>query len=351
MSDALLPYLDPQPERPNDENTGFAQLRVVPFQPAGLALAVVYMGAELGNLPWAGSRPNAGDTVAVVGSGANRLVIPRVKARHRDPIFGDRCVCRCPGSSTGGIIFLLMNDISFTTILLAVDGETGDVLLYQVPIEVVSGAGIAVDAEAPHDLYILDDRSGAQNLVTDSVPANDPAKQWVFVLKYTLSGSSYQFAAAQILPGYPTESPRADDTNSLTVIDGVLWMPLVGADAVIRQWNGTGFTDLSLTLDGEAYAADLFGPVVKVPDRPAPTTSYFVLARVENDSFTELIQFTAEGVIQNRLRDDDMASSKALLSVCNKLFLFNSIGSGRSDSDAFPEPEPEDPDEEPGEEQ
>lgn len=324
MSD-LLKRLEPG-NRKKPGAADFAQMRKVPLQPEGLPLGLVFMGADLGNLPWSGARPRAGDTVAVIGAPGNRTVIARGTKPLRDPAFFGRCSCRCPGSSAGGMIYYLSR-VSNATNLIVVDGATGAALLFSVLPEVILGQGIAVDPETA-DLYILDNRQSTQNLEVDGALSPDPAKQWYFLLKYARTGDDYVLSAAELLPGFSLDQVTTQDVNPLSVLDGACQVTVGVSPARILRWSGAGFTALALTLEGEPYDAALFGPVVRVGARPAPTASRFVLALVDG-STVEVVQFAADGAIQQRLQDAELTSARALLTVCNRLTAFRSPGSGR----------------------
>lgn len=333
MPSNLFPLFVPPKQRPNEEASSFSQIRVLPFQPSSIPVGYVYLGPELGILPWTNQRPRAGDTVAIIGVAPNQVVVSQTRPVARDPIFTGGCTCRCPASSTGGLIFYLTK-ISGTTALLAVDGSTGVVRLLSRLIEIISGTGIAVDPRPPYDLYILDDRQGTQNLNVDGAITPDPTKQWLFIIKYTLSGSTYSLSASELMPGFPTENPFSNAINSLAVLDGVCWLSLSSKPATIRKFSGSGFTTLSLTLNGAPYQASLRGPVVRIVSKPAPTTSFFVIALAESDTVFEILQFNSSGEIQSKLRHVDLTHPQALLSVCNRLYAFQGNGTARAD---FPE--------------
>jgi len=72
----LLKHLEPGKHSASPASD-FVQVRNVPLQPEGTPITHVWMGNDLGNLPWSGSRPRAGDTVAVVGVSPNQTVLAR----------------------------------------------------------------------------------------------------------------------------------------------------------------------------------------------------------------------------------------------------------------------------------
>jgi hypothetical protein len=102
---SLIEKLEPG-KRTTPQAAEFAQVRKVPFQPDGLPLGRVFMGAELGFCSYSGPAPQPGDVVTVVGTPENYLVLSHDKVPQRNPVFNPTpCRCKCPASSTGGQIF------------------------------------------------------------------------------------------------------------------------------------------------------------------------------------------------------------------------------------------------------
>lgn len=330
MADDLLPFLAPKDPEPNRSDQGFAQVRAVPFQPEGLPLGVVYMGSDLGTLPWSGARPNPGDTVAILGTPPNQVVVAQRKPRLVDPIFTGACRCKCPASSTGGMIAYVCS-VQGTSILLVVDGASEDVLFYSTLPEVISGEGVAIDPEPPHDLYLLDDRAGTAILTPDGTVNPDPLRQWLFILKYTLSGSGYAFADVEILPGAFARGPGTNGFNCLSVIDGECWITIGEVPAQILKWSGAGFTEINLTRDGAPHQAVLLGPVVRVTDRPASRSQFYALALIEQTEVWQVLRFNGDGEIGAVLESAEFTTPSTLLSVCNRLTVFQSIGTFRGE--------------------
>lgn len=333
LLDAFQPKKNPPGQPPTQD---FVQLRVVPFQPEGTPLGQVFMGAELGYVFYSQQRPHPGDLVAVVGQPGTYVAIPRTSPPERDPIFLGSCRCRCPASTDGGMIAYITR-IQTTSIFLLIDGNTGDVLQYTTLNEVFFAGGVAIDPEEPHDMYILDERNGGTTLPADQLPPSDPLRNWYVMLKYNASAGGYTFTGGEYLPGAFSDTIATNGLNPLSVIGGECHITLDVAPARFRKWSGSGFTTVNLLQEGAPYNAQLIGPIVTVPDRPARQNHRYCLA-VFNPGFTndlQVLRFTAEGEILAVLQSDKLINPTSLMTVCNRLFVFQSFGDFRGSASDF----------------
>lgn len=298
----------------------FAQLRRVPIQPEGLPLGRVYLGVELGFAQFSGQPPTPGDVVLVLGTPGNYVALPQEEPPQRNPIFApSACRCRCPASTTGGQL-AYQNNLIFTPLLLFIDGGTGEYNYRSLLPEALNAEGIAIDPEEPHNLYVMDNRSTYDNLVTDATPnQKDPDKNYYTLLTYQLTGGSYVLSDVNVLPGADfinghDGEPITDICNCLSVVDGIVWITRTGAPARFFTWDGNAFTSLTLTQDGVDLDTELAGPVVRIPDKPANGNAMFVASR-----FGDVIQFTEEGIVEALVTIENFPNLGGLVVVCNRL--------------------------------
>lgn len=317
LLDSFEPSRGQKAKRPS-----FVQRRQVPLQPGDVPPDKVYLGVEIGMVSFTGERPKPGEVVTVLFDEGNAMAFAVAAQPERNPIFaGDDCRCRCPGETSGGQIFFL-TDAQHTSNLIVLSGDTGAALYFSTLPEVFSAVGVAVDFTTPHVLYILDNRSTTRNLEADSI-VSQTASNWYWMLKYNRNSEAtgYTFAAAEVMSGFATTDPPASSSsNPLSVIDGAAWITMQNAPARIQRWSGSGFTTLALTQGGSPYARALKGQVVQIPDRPARRDRYYVLG--QSGGVWEVIEFDADGVVSSVLTSAEFTSPRALLSVCNRLYVF-----------------------------
>lgn len=331
----LLKFLEPGQHGPKPGASDFTQLRKVPLQPEGLPLSVVFMGADLGNLPWSGTRPRAGDTVAVVGAPGSRTVIAREQPRVKNPIFGDRCKCKCRGGD--GLIFL-MTPIWFTTNLIVLTAAGEFVARYILP-EVLNGEGFAVDPAAPHTLYVIDNRSTYPNLQTDAQQDTFlDDKNYFTLLTYTLTGAEYAFTNATVFPGADWSTaehdgpPLTDVGNPAAVLDGLLWVTRARRLGTFTggywTWDGAALGEVGFTQGDAVPEIETFGAIVRPPDRPAP--NQFLFATTLGD---EVIRFNSAGEIAEVFEIADASRLPGGAAFCNRLIALHGFGRARREDD------------------
>lgn len=325
---ALIDHFGPPKKRPGQPD--FVQMRRVPIQPPETPLDRVWLGSELGFLQYSGDRPRPSDVVTIVGQSPNQIVIAVGSPPQRDPLFVEQgCKCKC---ANGGLIFYL-TPVIFTTNLIVIDGITGDIVYRSLLPEVLNGQGIAVDPIAPYNLYILDNRSTYQNLLTDTQPQPFLASKNYFTLvTYTLSGNSYSFSRADVLPGGTNNGSPGDQppwniyATALSVINGTVWISRTGQPARFFKWDGSAFTTVTLMQNDATVADQVLGPVIQVADKPVPKTSLFVATQGN-----QILRFNEAGIVSESLVVTGATRISGLVTSCNRIIAMETLDTGRTE--------------------
>jgi len=333
---SLIDDLTPKLPKPQP----FVRTRRVPVQP-GSVPGKVYLGSDIGFVDYQGPKPRPGDLAHVTGT-PGRFVATSGQALPSlvQPIFsGEACKCKCPASTNGGQIFF-QTQCQFCPNLIVVDGRTGAIALFDTPADVVWPAGIGVDRSAPYDLFVLDDRTATRQIEADGITRDDPTINWFTLLKYSLSGGTYSLAAAKVLPGgEDDDEPGWESSNALAVFNGVCWITMNDSPAHILKWSGGDVTTINLTLADEPYNGGLIGQVVRVADKPGRRDKFFVIGFRAD---VELLQFNSDGAISSVLTLTDMEFPRALVTVCNRLYVVQASAVGRGIPGEPPEEDDDD---------
>jgi hypothetical protein len=334
--------------------------RKVPSQPASVTPGKVYMGSDIGEIDYQGDRPRPGDLVMIVGDKARKFAetgaaVPSMRA----PTFGKDCRCKC--LTVDGQVFWA-NPLSNTPMILVLDDD-GTLRQVVKGSQLFKIAGIAVDAESPFNMYVLDDRTLLENQITDATPDTQTAGKSTYCLHtYTFAGGAYSWSSVIEMadPGLPAspfffdervwvtdnntngqleDPPAAWPANCMTVINGLLYITKSIRPARYMTFNGASFTTHNLTEGGSNLNLGLRGQIVKGLDKPGKAALFYVLAWHGADRFSEdgsgyeIVQFTADDVVTKRLSVTSLASPTQLMIVCNRLVVLNTDYMGRTSFD------------------
>lgn len=338
LLDAFEPKKDPGGPSPSQD---FTQSRVVPFQPEGIQVGYVFMGAELGYLQFIGEQPRAGDLVAIIGQPGAQVAVARSANPQRDPIFAGACKCKCPGNT--GLIFHLAF-AEETNVILAINAETG--VRHQIfgKGDLWWGRGLAVNPQTPFTVYVLDDR---RVLSRPAVEGRDLYRGYFSVVKFEVSGTQYartaEFALTDGAAGTETSISALFEErdelsanvpnfnrNAMSVINGALHISLYKPPARYLRLEGSTFVTHTLQQEGANYARGLRGQIVTIPDKPAPRNRRYVIADDEVDigggNFSHSFQLLEIDADDNIVRTLDLASDpkpQHLATMCNRLLVLH----------------------------
>lgn len=343
----------------NGETAPFARERVVPSQPSGVLPGKIYLGSDLGQVDVSGSMPLPGDLVTVLVSGGKRVCVSaQPVASLREPVFSQFCRCKCPTSS-GTIVWA--NPIETGPYLVIMD-QDGNFQQTLNPPQLYRVAGVAVDPNPPHHLYVLDDRTRLSNFVTDSSPSAQIAGVSTYALHtFTQNGTSYTWSSLVEMadPGIPaspffiselgwvtggsgnqglTDPPATYPTNCLSVIGGLLYITMSMRPARYLTWDGAAFTTHHLQQNGANFNFGLRGMVLTGIDKPGKPTSKFVLSWAGFGGFSgdgcndyTVLEFDANDQILRVLSSTAFQSPIALMLMCNRVIVLNSDYYGRTE--------------------
>jgi hypothetical protein len=309
-----------------------ARTRRLPSQPVDTPADKIFAGADMGFIDWSGEKPAAGEEVVILHDAGRQVALAgQGVPAMREPTFGNPCQCKCNGQA--GTIFW-GNPIQSGPYLLIM-GADGTIRQTLNPSQLYRIAGIAVDANAPYTLYVLDDRTRLNNFRTDASPDTQVAGVSTYALHtFTQSGGSYAWASVVELadPGLPAapfffgeldwvtnsaadgqldDPPATYPTNCMSVIDGVLHLTMSLLPARYLTFSGGTFTSHNLTFAEANYEKGLRGMIVTGLAKPGKTALRYVLAwwgygghAEDGSGGYEVLQFNAQNQITKRLSND-----------------------------------------------
>lgn len=312
--------------------------RVLPAQPVGTPVDVVYCGMDLGNITYDGPKPQPNDIVIIFEERGRKLVrsqqavnthVPTITA----PTFNFGCSCKCPSGS--GIAFY-MQSAARNSAILAFNVQTGALMQLFGLGDLWYGRGIAVDNASPYDLYVLDDRRVLKKLISETNPL--PTRGYFTLVKFGVSGGQYvastyvdltdPFPTPSTISGFPgigLESQDQDPPNftrqGLSVIGGLPHLTLYKSPARYLTFSGSTITTVGLTQNGSAVNLGLRGQIVMIPDRPGKKTNRYCLAT--DGTAYSLLQFDSSGAVSATFALDAEPQPAQLASVCNQLLVLS----------------------------
>lgn len=322
------------------------QTLLVPPQPPGVPLGRVYLGEGLGSVPYTGTLPRAGDAVTIIGDTARPLALTGQAVQPmRSPLLGGTvCKCKCP--QPAGVAFY-MTFAKQTAVVHVIDGTSGSLLqmvgMNQIGyasfgllgLETFAGS-ITVDQNAPHDLFVLDDRRNYSTVVDGTHPI--AIRGYIGVLKFSVVAGQYTYSDWFPItdpwqpgsggPVHPTPGnepdPPALPGNCLSLLEGEPVVTMLNAPARYLRHTGGVYVTHALTLNGSPYAAQLWGNVVKISDRPANTNAAYVIARHGNPFVYEVLEFDPGTDVISRVITLTLDhAAKQLSSVCQRLVVLS----------------------------
>lgn len=317
----------------------------VPSQPANTPSDQVYLGAGVGFAAYVGEKPQAGDLATVQGVGTGRPVAStgqRVPAMRVPTLGGVRCRCKCP--SAAGVAFYLAF-AKQTGVVHAIDAV--DSTLRQLigrtelgyasnespsgPVFTTRTASVTVDPDAPHDLYVLDDRRNFRS--HGLLPPTAPSRGYFTVLRFEVVAGAYVFAdTVNLTDPFPVTVPISEPDlpavpgNCLSVIEvGTPAVTVTAAPARYLKQVGATYVMRALTLNGNPYAVGLRGNIARVPQRPASSGKRYVLGTVDNLVY-QVIEFdVATDAISRVIPLATVAPAKQLVALCNRLVVIEGV--------------------------
>lgn len=348
---------------PKEIKTARTRQRLLPSQPEGTDPDKVYVGSDIGSVAYSGEKPLSGDMVTVVGQSAQQVVLSPQTAGLSMPLFGNSCRCKCT-AGTGTIAWAC--PIHTGPYIVIMDGNG---TIRQVPQlgQIGRIAGLAIDANPPNNLYVLDDRTHLNNFVTDSSPNAQIAGVSTYALHtFQLSGTTYVWSSIVEMsdPGLPTspffvdelqwvtngppsgltDPPATYPTNCMSVINGLLYITMSARPAHYLVWNGSSFTTHNLSLNGADYNKGLRGAIQSGIDKPGAKSNFYVIAwegfsgrsDIANPTFYplgyEIVAFDAtDNVLQHFSDTSELLSPTALMVICNRVFVLQSPVFGRTE--------------------
>lgn len=294
--------LTPSPEPPPPDS----RLTRLPAQPDDVPQGYVFAGSNFGHVPYSGTKPQAGDLIAVVGNTARQYVTsPLAGESQRWPTFLGGCSCKCP--SPLGTVAVLEQVAGVAQVLL-IDALTTDLhqivgaaeLGFQGVIGVPGGPAIAFDTATPYDLYALDDLRTYQAWVTDQQPVQQ--QSYFRLNRWRVASGQYVFLDRYNLAAPVALDPLAVQAGGscLAVHDHVVTITLLQSPArYLHVIDMTSQEMITLTRNGVPYTRALRGNFVQVIQKPGKTADRYVLARQGAGAATqfELLRVNAQHVV------------------------------------------------------